>query len=316
MSGAAVMGLVASGGMLGVLGISALAWRRDSGRLRGVRANRWAKEADVGLPHELVGPVAARVRREALVGFALMALLGAPVFGVATWRFFASLPGAGSLLHGPAVPLLGLAVTMVVNALGQAWCQREDQRVSGDRIRLPQPVTLPMPVPLWGRWAARALAVAPPLAALAVLADVQGRGVAHGSAPYAFASLLVAAGLLQFALERWQTAILSRPRSSGPAQQLAIDDAFRVRAVLGLVPLAPTLSYLTSSLVLQSVSSEAVKAQPLVGPDPVGAWMPLGVAVFLFNLLLGSAGIRRYYRRGWLRQPPLSPPPAPRTGSC
>ncbi len=316
MSGAAVMGLVASGGMLAVLGLSALAWRRDSGRLRGVRANRWAKEADLALPDELVGLVAARVRREALVGFALMALVGAPVFGLATWRFFASPPGAGSLLHGPAMPLLALAVTMVVNAAGQTWCQRQEQRVPGDRIRLPQPVTLPMAVPLWARWAARALAVAPPLAAVAMLAHVQRGGVAHGSALYAFASLFVATGLLQFALERWQTAILNRPRSSGPARQLAIDDAFRIRAALGLVPLAPTLSYLASSLVLQTAYPEAITAQALAGPGPLGVWMPLGVAVFFFNLELGPAGIRRYYRRGRLRQPPLSPPPVPRTGSC
>jgi hypothetical protein len=147
MSGAAVTGLVTAGLVLGVLGVSALAWRRDSERLRTIRAQRWAKEAGLALPSESVGPLAARIRRERLVGFALMALLGPVTLGLMSWRFFASPPGrGGSLLHGPGLPLICLAVTTVVNALGQVWSQRRRERMPGDRVWRAQPVMVAMAV--------------------------------------------------------------------------------------------------------------------------------------------------------------------------
>ncbi|MEY9962132.1 Na+/melibiose symporter-like transporter [Streptacidiphilus sp. MAP12-16] len=191
MSGAAVMGLVTAGAMLVVLGWSALVWRRDSERLRLLRADRWAKEVDLALPPDLVEPLAARVRQQTLVQFALMALLGIPVFALSTWRFFASSLPSRSLLHGPAFALLCMAVTIVMSALGQLWGLRREQRAPGERVVRPWPIALRMAIPESALWAARVLAVAPALLAVAVLWEVRRQGVAHEFSPYVFGAALL-----------------------------------------------------------------------------------------------------------------------------
>jgi hypothetical protein len=312
MSGAAVRGLVTAGLVLGVLGVSALAWRRDSERLRTIRAQRWAKEAGLALPSESVGPLAARIRRETLVGFALMALFGPVTLGLMTWRFFAPPPGSdGSLLHGPGLPLICLAVTTVVNALGQVWSQRRGERMPEDRVWRAQPVTVAMAVPPWALWMARALSVISPLATLAVLSGVPGGGTARELSRYVCVVLFVAGALIQYGVERRRAAMLNRPQLAGSVHLLAFDDVFRVRAVLELLRLVPALSYLASAFVLQAVDSAANRAQPQLALDPLESWLlPLGIAVFLFNIVLGTPGVRRYYRRGWAAPQPTLPPPA------
>jgi hypothetical protein len=140
----------------------------------------------------------------------------------------------------------------------------------------------------------------------------QRPGVALGFLPYVLGAQLLVVVVALRLVENRQLALLHAGRPAGPAGWSAFDDWFRTGGVVAAVPLVPLLSFLASSLVLQSALSSATSAQRLAVLDVSDTfWTPIGLLVFLGSTLLGASPIRRHYRRS--ENPPS---PATETAQC
>ena len=316
MSGAGVAGLVVAGTLLVVLGMVALVQTRE-GPARRVR--RWAKETDLAVPPELAAPLAARLRGEMLTGLALAALLGAPALGLATWLIFSpfgyTAHGSLSPMHGPAIALFSVLAVDLADALARLRGIARQRRAEGLSGLREVQIALRDVVPGWVLWTSRGLTAAIPVVATGLLWNLQRQGYAPGFALYAFGPLLVLGLILQREVETRQIVILNRRQPTGIAQARAVDDAFRVRAVLSLVPLVPLLAYLAGCVLLQSVYADVAAHSRSATEVFENVWVPLGIAVFAFHLMLTTTQVRRYYR-GHRHLPPAAEPPTTENAPC
>ncbi|MHA6762543.1 hypothetical protein [Streptacidiphilus sp. PAMC 29251] len=317
MSGALVVGLIVAGVVLAGLGAGALSTLRDTPRLRRLRAVRWAKDVDLALPPELVDPLALRLRRVALTGFLLAALLETPAAGFMGWRAaleFGNSQNDGPA-HGPLVVLLLLTATSLTVSLAQLReisRQRRADSLSGLRE---VHIGLRDVVPAWLVWTARGITAAVPVLAAALLWHMRRQGYGQGASPYAFGALLLCGLLAQRGVENRQLVVLNGRQSAGSPQGRAFDDAFRVRTALGLVTLVPTLVYLAACALLQPAFAETAVHSHTAARDFVDLWMPLGLALVFFTMAQSLPAVRRHYRGG-RRQPPAAEPPTTETAPC
>ena len=320
MSGDVVAGLVAGGILLVVLGVAAL-MQRGEGTDR--RLRRWAEETDLAVPPELAAPLAARLRREALTGLALAALLAAPALGLVTWlissQYGDSTYGSLSPEHGPTIALLPVLAMVLAEALTRLRGIARQRRAEGpaegpSRLREVQ-IALRDVVPGWVLWTSRGLTAAIPVVATGLLWNLQRQGYAPGYALYTFGPLLLLGLVLQREVETRQIVVLNRRQPTGTAQARAVDDAFRVRAVLSLVPLVPLLAYLAGCVLLQSVYADVASHSRSATGVFENVWAPLGIAVFAFHLLVTTTQVRRYYR-GHRHLPPAAEPPTTENAPC
>jgi hypothetical protein len=320
VSGAVGFGLFCVVIVLVFLAVSALFWRRDNPGVRRARALRWAKEADLALPPELVDPLAARLRRRTLDGMLLAVLIMVPAAGLLGWTLasgFGVVEAGNAPLHGPAVVLAMLTPVVLLNVLQEArdlTRQRRAEPLTGLR---PTQIGLRDAVPVWLLWSARAVTVAVPVVAALLLADLRRHGYAAGSTPLFLAfGMLLFVGLVSLrGVESRQLAALNGRQPEGGRQVQAFDDSFRVPAVLNLVPLVPNLLYLAGSLLLQSVYSQVVPQHRLAAHVFEDLWLPVGLAVFLLTVAPQQPRVRRYYR-GRRHRPPAAEPPTTETASC
>jgi hypothetical protein len=288
MSGAVMVGLIAGAGM--VLG-TVFGWlrlRRDAPAARFRRADRWAREADLALPPELVAPLSDRLRRRAMATAVGMAVLVAPVWGISAWyNVSRKLYASPSPFTGPGLVVVVLVPTLLVGVLAHLWDVGHQQRRPGPRVARLERVRLGDVLP---RWAIRLT-----------------RGAAYGA-------VLLLCVLGVNLVERQQTVVLNGPQRAGSPQELAFDDALRIQTALILGALLPGLSCLASSLLLQPVF-DAVPYGSTAGLDALYLWVLLGVGCTVGHLLLARRAGRRYYRGSTPGLPPVEPP-TPETVPC
>ena len=311
VNGAVLLGgLGLAGVVLLVLGAAGLAWRRDGEALRLRRALRWAKEADLALPTELVTPLAARLQRRSLAGLLLSVLIGVPAAALGGGYLASGLlePATNPVaaLHGPTIALVLMTPLAVANAGSGLWELERLRRADALRGDRPVRIGLRDAVPAWTVWAVRVLALAPPVLAGGLLWWFQRQGLAQVFDVAVFAVLLVVAVVFLYGVESRQLAVLNGRQAPGSPQALAFDDAFRVRTVLDLAPVLPLLVYLGATARLHSVLSVAATRNPGAAGCAGDVWTGLGILLFFFVIALGQPGVRRYYRGR--SAPPLLPP--------
>jgi hypothetical protein len=314
VSGAVVFALICAGVVLVFMVVTVLLLSRDSPVLRRTRATRWAKEVDLALPDGLVDPLARRLRWRGRAGSLLAVPFAVPAIGFVCWElargFGPDVPSPDAPLHGPWIGLFLLSATTVPTALADAWDLarlRREESLSGLRELH---IGLREAVPAWAVWVARVLTVLPPVLAAALLRDARDKGYAQGEAGlyvvFGFVLVLGLMGLYQ--VESHQLAVLNGRQSDGTPQARAFDDAFRVRAVLDLVPLLPALAYTVVSAMLEPVFTEMAAHSRVRALDVWEAWGLLGLLAFLFVIVLPMPRVRRYYREGRRRAPATQPP--------
>ncbi|MEY9841843.1 hypothetical protein ABH941_007123 [Streptacidiphilus sp. EB103A] len=311
VNGAVLLGgLGLAGVALLILGAAGLAWRRDGEALRLRRAVRWAKEADLALPKELVNPLAARLQRRTLAALTLSVLIAVPVAalegGYLASGLLDSAADPASPLRGPTIALVLMAPLLVANAATGLWELERARRADALRGNRPVHIGLRHAMPTWTVWAVRVLALAPPVLAGGLLWWFQRQGLAQVFSVSMFAALLAVAMVALYGVESRQLAVLNGRQAPGSPQALAFDDAFRVRTVLDLAPLLPLLVYLVASARLQSVLSVVAARNPGAAVVAGDVWTGLGMLVFFFVIVLGQPSVRRYYRGR--SAPPLLPP--------
>lgn len=311
MNGAVLLGgLGLAGLVLLALGFAGLAWRRDGEALRLRRAVRWAKEADLALPTELVNPLAARLQRRTLAALLLSLLIAVPVAALEGGYLASGLldptVDPAMPLRGPTIALVLMAPLLVANVATGLWELERGRRADALRGNRPVHIGLRQAVPGWTVWAVRVLALAPPVLAGGLLWWCRRQGLAQGFGVSMFAALLAVATVALYGVESRQLAVLNGRQAPGSPQALAFDDAFRVRTVLDLAPLLPLLVYLVAAVQLQSVLSAVAARNPGAAVAAGDIWTGLGMLVFLFVIVLGQPSVRRYYRGH--SAPPLLPP--------
>ena len=294
-------------------GISAwLAHRSRSPRTDFKRADRFAREVDLGLPEELVSQVAARLRRRIVLGLALSALLAGPLLGYLVGAFVATLDapalGGGEIqtvpFPGPAGFALYVVPGILITALESVWDAARARRRAATTAELQrQPagaVQLRHAMPIQALWAARMLSVLPALVA-AVAVAVQGRtGLALG-----FVALAPLCSLVTWSVERLQLWILNTERPAAEdcllPQQAAFDDAFRVTAALSLLPLGPCVCLLVGAFYIQLVG------QGFWYVNLLFAWSLTLFPIMGLNGLLSTAWAKRYHRKRVGKAPAVAP---------
>ena len=315
MSGAVVVGLVAGAGMVLGTVVGWLRLRRDAPAARFRRADRWAREADLALPPELVVPLSDRLRRRAMATAVGMAVLVAPVWGITAWyNVSRKLYASPSPFTGPGLVVVVFVPTLLVGVLAHLWDVGHQQRRPGPRVARLERVRLGDVLPLWAIRLTRGAAVLPPLAGAGTQLWLQHCGYARGAELYGYGAVLLLCVLGVNLVERQQTVVLNGPQRAGSPQELAFDDALRIQTALILGALLPGLSCLASSLLLQSVF-DAVPYGSTAGPDALYPWVLLSVGCTVGHLLLARRAGRRYYRGTTPGLPPVEPP-TPETVPC
>lgn len=310
MSGAVAVGLIAGVGMVLGAVVGWLRLRRDAPAARFRRADRWAKEADLALPPELVPPLSDRLRRRAMATAVGIAVLVAPVWGFTAWYNVSRSPYAPqSPFTGPGLVVVVLVPMLLVGVGAQLWDVRHQQRRPGPRVARLERVRLWQVLPPWAIRLSRGAALLPPLAGAGIQLWLQHCGYAAGAEIYGYGAVLVLCVLGVDLAERQQTVVLNGPQRAGSPQELAFDDAFRIQTVLVLGALLPVLSCLASGLLLQPVF-DAVPYRSTVGADARYLWALLSVGCSVGHLLLARRAGRRYYRGR------ATEPPTPETAPC
>ena len=310
MKTAVEAGLVVAGATLAVTAARALIVALATSPQRRLnRAHDWARKVDIALPPELVGPLAARLRSRELARLAVLAVLLASVSGWGVWDFASQ--------HLPAVPhefnesgplrLYGLVACAVVlpTALAHLWEVGREQRRPGVRVARLQPIGPGDAVPPSMTWMVRVVVVLTPVLSFALQLYVQHYGYAKNLTGYydlVYLPVLCVALLAEFAVERLQLSVLNGRQMAGSWPELAFDEAFRVRAALSLLPIAPTVTYLLCAALLQpvyqSVPIGTAMSMTLLWPILNSAWAVCGMTGFMLAIQSRKEQVHQFYRRG------------------
>ena len=265
------------------------------------RARRWAKEADLALPPELIEPLAARLRQRSLALLAAMALVEVPAAALLLWVVVSashrSSGGILSIFTGPPEAVCLIAPAALTSAAARAWSVARSQRTGGPRVARLDRVRLGDAVPWWVTWAARVLTVAAVLCAAVVQLLLRQQGYGSKGTVFWFVALLALAVAGLWAVERLQLAILNGRQSAGSRMELAHDESFRVSDALGLSALMPGLAYVSCCIALRTTFA-AVPTGPSTAVDLMFGWQLSSMVIFFGNSLLTTRPIRQYYRHG------------------
>lgn len=300
MSSRLMWSLVPAGLILALWVVALVVGRFERPKARARAVEQLARQLNLAVPPDYVDRLTVRMRRRGTVLTLILGPVGALWMGWLTYAITLA-PGQDTRPHTESPVLVTVplwALSALALAASHVYDSMRSSKEAGPRVaRIVEPA-LADAVPPVLMWAARAVAVLPlPAALVWLFAPVSVQHTAFAAAqprPVLYAAAAVLCPALVAVTERGQKRILVGRQNATTPQELAIDDALRVQAVLALLNV-PFAVCGAAALLIASPLGDAVGWS---GHSAVFlATMALTLPMYLLPLATRSRWAARYYLR-------------------